>query len=175
VRLFAAVWPPAEVIEVLAAIDRPAIDGLRWTKPEQWHVTLRFLGEVADERVADAEDVVRAVASELSPAEAVVAERLARFGRDIAHVQVSGLRAWGEAFAAAFDTARIGPGSDGRAFIGHITIARAVRRGGGVLSVSGAPLPRGAHRWTATEVALVRSVLGPGGARYSDLAVVPVG
>ncbi|MEA2686121.1 MAG: hypothetical protein QOE93_1316, partial [Actinomycetota bacterium] len=47
-RLFVAVWPPAPLLDAVAALDRPAVPGLRWTGREQWHVTLRFLGAVED-------------------------------------------------------------------------------------------------------------------------------
>ncbi len=45
-RCFVAVLPPPGVLDVLARLDRPAAPGVRWTHPDQWHVTLRFLGEV---------------------------------------------------------------------------------------------------------------------------------
>jgi 2'-5' RNA ligase len=48
VRLFVAVWPNEEVTARIAALDRPEVRGLRWTTPDQWHVTLRFLGQVED-------------------------------------------------------------------------------------------------------------------------------
>ena len=47
-RAFVAVTVPPKVVDVLAAMERPAFDNLRWTTPEQWHVTLRFLGEIPD-------------------------------------------------------------------------------------------------------------------------------
>ena len=46
-RLFVAVWPPDDVIDVLADLPRPEVAGVRWTTRGQWHVTLRFLGHVA--------------------------------------------------------------------------------------------------------------------------------
>ena len=46
VRLFVAVSAPESVIGVLLGVDRPEVAGLRWTTEPQWHVTLRFLGEV---------------------------------------------------------------------------------------------------------------------------------
>ena len=30
-RLFVAVWPPDDVLDAVAALERPAQDGLRWT------------------------------------------------------------------------------------------------------------------------------------------------
>ena len=47
-RLFVAVWPPADVLDAIEALDRPARQGVRWTGRDQWHVTLRFLGRVDD-------------------------------------------------------------------------------------------------------------------------------
>ena len=48
VRLFVAVWPPESVVEMLLGLDRPEGPDLRWTTEPQWHVTLRFLGDVDD-------------------------------------------------------------------------------------------------------------------------------
>ncbi|MER3453020.1 MAG: RNA 2',3'-cyclic phosphodiesterase, partial [Acidimicrobiia bacterium] len=47
-RLFVAVWPPEEVLDVVAKLPRPGVVGLRWTSREQWHVTLRFFGSVPE-------------------------------------------------------------------------------------------------------------------------------
>ena len=63
-RLFVAVWPPPEVLDLVAEIDRPALAGVRWTTRDQWHVTLRFLGrmdgiEAAAARLAEAAAAVR--------------------------------------------------------------------------------------------------------------------
>ena len=52
-RLFVAVWSPDEVLRELAAMPRPEVDDLRWTKPERLHITLRFLGQ-CDEAEATA-------------------------------------------------------------------------------------------------------------------------
>jgi len=51
VRLFVAVVPPGDVLDRLAALRRPPRPGVRWTRREQWHVTLRFLGEVDESAV----------------------------------------------------------------------------------------------------------------------------
>jgi len=53
-RLFAAVWPPAEVLDhldlALAAVRRaPAgSSSARWTAREAWHLTTAFYGDVPD-------------------------------------------------------------------------------------------------------------------------------
>ena len=44
-RLFVALTLPAPVRSALAALPTPMI-GVNWARPEQFHVTLRFLGDV---------------------------------------------------------------------------------------------------------------------------------
>ncbi|HEX3956436.1 MAG TPA: RNA 2',3'-cyclic phosphodiesterase [Trebonia sp.] len=54
-RLFIALAPPAFVVADLDATLAPLRGtrrDLRWTSTEAWHVTLAFLGEVAEERLA---------------------------------------------------------------------------------------------------------------------------
>ena len=82
-RLFVAVWPPPPVVDVLASLERPTVDGLRWTTPAQWHVTLRFIGSADPSEVGPLPDV-RGRAVSLGPA----TERL---GRHVLAVPVQGL------------------------------------------------------------------------------------
>lgn len=44
-RLFVAIPLPDIVIEKLCSLNKP-MPGLKWTNPEQYHLTLRFLGDV---------------------------------------------------------------------------------------------------------------------------------
>jgi 2'-5' RNA ligase len=154
-RLFAAVWPPHDVVARLAALPRPDVPGLRWTAPDQWHVTLVFLGERELEAVA--REFHRAVlppgpvAAELGPA-------TDRFGRRIVHVPVAGLD------EVAASVRAVLPGDDDRPFHGHLTLARARdRRGADVSSVVGVPLQAS---FPVSEVTLVASRLGRGPAGY---------
>lgn len=50
-RLFVALALPAPVRDTLVAVGRP-LDGVSWTRPEQLHLTLRFLGDVPEEKIA---------------------------------------------------------------------------------------------------------------------------
>ena len=170
-RLFVAVWPPPEVVEVLAALERPAVDGVRWTTPSQWHVTLRFLGEVADEAVPDVEGWFRTACATLAPVEARLAEATARFGRGVLHVPVDGLAPWAASVGGDVPGGVARPPAGGP-FAGHVTLARARRGRASVAALAGRPLPPGARSWTASSAALVRSRLGPGGSVYTDLARV---
>ena len=55
-RMFVALLPPDPVVEDLAEFLAPrqeAGDGLRWTVPDQWHVTLAFFGDVTERHLDD--------------------------------------------------------------------------------------------------------------------------
>jgi 2'-5' RNA ligase len=160
-RLFVAVSPPDEVLERVAALDRPDVAGLRWTDRAQWHVTLRFLGRVDDVAVAvEALDRVRA-----APAEASLGPAVGRFGQRVLHVPVTGLDQVAAAVVGA--TAQVGEPPEERTFAGHLTLAR-VRQGMKVdlRALSGQPV---AGRWPVAEVCLMESHLSPKGARYEVL------
>ena len=159
-----AVWPPAEVVGAVAALDRPARPGLRWTTPEQWHVTLVFLGNVAGPAVAGVASGLSALRAPV--ATAVLGPATHRLGRAVLVAPVTGL----DALAAAVG-AVVPPGPDaGRPFAGHLTLARASGRRGVVpAALAGTPL---SARWEVSEVALVRSHPRSSGARYETLAVV---
>ena len=57
IRLFTALALPEDLRSRLAAF-RGGIDGARWVAPEDLHITLRFVGEIAEDR---AENVVEAL------------------------------------------------------------------------------------------------------------------
>lgn len=155
-----AVWPPADVVASLAAMPRPDVDGLRWTTEDQWHVTLRFLGEGAVDDAGAALKTVDAPATT-----AVMGPATGRFGRRILHVPVAGL----DDVAAAVWSA-LGP--EDRAFNGHLTLARARdRRGVDLRGLCDVPL---AGEWRVDELTLVASHLNPKGARYEVVDRVPL-
>ncbi|PZS18348.1 MAG: RNA 2',3'-cyclic phosphodiesterase [Acidimicrobiales bacterium] len=162
-RLFVAVWPAPEVVTTLAELPRPGIDGVRWTKPEQWHVTLRFLGEVTDldgalgalDRI-DVAPMVGTVA-EMGPATAC-------FGRHVLQVPVEGLDALAAEVLVA--TGEVG-GAPGAPFSGHLTLARARSRGIDLRPLAGVAV---SVRWPVAAITLVASSLGGTGSRYRILA-----
>jgi 2'-5' RNA ligase len=148
------------VLDAIERLPRPPQRGVRWTTREQWHVTLRFLGD-ADE------SVVRRVLDrvEVPVAEAHLGPAARRLGRGVLCVPVAGLEALATAVIEA--TRSIGRPPDHRTFEGHVTLAR----------VNGPP-PRVSEpidcQWTVATFALVRSHLGGGPARYESLATWPL-
>jgi 2'-5' RNA ligase len=53
-RLFVAVWPPEDVAADLTSLPRKDQRGARFVAPDNWHITLRFLGEAQPEHVIEA-------------------------------------------------------------------------------------------------------------------------
>jgi 2'-5' RNA ligase len=161
-RLFVAAELPAatrrSLVEALPRCDGP---GLRWVPPEQWHVTLRFLGEVAEGAAVEAVSGLVA-----RPALAVLGPRVERLGRAVVCVPVDGLDGLATAVLAA--TAGLGRPPE-RPFAGHLTLGR--RRDGRARDVLGAPV---SLSFPVPEVVLVRSTLDPVGARHEALLRVPL-
>lgn len=171
-RLFAAAWPPSEVVAVLSSLDRPVLDAVRWTTPDQWHVTFAFLGNVARSRIDDVGAALVGATSLLTgPPEAVLGPTTERVGRSILCVPVRGLDDL--AVAVRRGLRSVAPDADlDRPFDGHLTLARARGRRAMPASRAGAPL---VARWHVRDVGLIRSELSPSGARYTTLlsAAVP--
>jgi 2'-5' RNA ligase len=166
-RLFVATWPPEEVLDALRSIPRPDQPDLRFTTEDQWHVTLRFLGNVDEEAVPRVVDAL-AVLGACGAVEAEVLPAPKRLGRTAVVLDVDGLAPVAAAVAGAVGHL----GGDDRPFHGHVTLARMRRPGrwpsGGIGGLA-EPI-----RWRAGEVALVRSRLGRGPAAYETLTTVPL-
>lgn len=71
-RLFVALAIPREVKETLAALRgelEPGLPALRWVRPEGIHLTLAFLGEVAENRLETIRTALAGCLGELAPME----------------------------------------------------------------------------------------------------------
>jgi RNA 2',3'-cyclic 3'-phosphodiesterase len=177
-RLFVAVVPPAVVADCVehwllpvraaweTAGEQGGPGGLRWTTREQWHVTLRFLGDVPL-RAAGA-----ALAAVTAPAvEARLGPRLRSLGTGVLCLPVRGLEDLAGSVASATD--ELGRPPDRRPFRGHLTLARArsvrraPRRAGSSVASSADPI---VERFPVGEIQLMRSTLRPSGAVYDVVA-----
>jgi 2'-5' RNA ligase len=171
VRVFVGLWPPPPVLDALEALPRPDHPALRWTTRDQWHVTLRFLGEL-DEGVVTG--LVERLEQEL---EGVAASDLTlgpditwldRAGRSPLVAPVTGADDLAASVAQAAGGHTI---EDARPFRAHLTLAR-VRRGKvAPRGLAGPPLDAS---WVADRVSVVRSHLGADGARYETVAEIPL-
>ena len=161
-RLFIAVWPPEEVVSELTGLHRKDQRGVRFVPPENWHITLRFIGDADPDRVVDALDGCShpCVHTRLGPAVDMLAERalvIPAAGLDDLADHVSSL------------TSQIGKPTRQR-FFGHLTLARvkpnvAMPRALGTLVSA---------EFDVDEIALVQSRLHPEGARYETIETWPL-
>jgi 2'-5' RNA ligase len=157
-RLFVALWPSPSVVEVIAALPRAEVDGLRWTVPEQWHVTMRFFGD------ADLDDALEACGRiDAVACDATLGPRVERLGRGVVVAPVHGLDAIAGAVIDA--TSAVGRPPDDRPFRGHVTLART--KGGARSALVGQSV---SAAWRARDITLVRSDLHSHGARYTTVA-----
>jgi 2'-5' RNA ligase len=172
VRCFVAAWPSAEVVAALAGLPRPASKRLRWSGEDQWHVTLRFFGELSPVQVDEATVVLSEVARGLPGDLTARGGPATRFlGPGLLIWPIDGLGPAAGPVGRA--TAHLGQPPPDRPFIGHVTIARGAR---------GADLRQAPHllsplsaSWPVTFLALVHSQLGAGGARYRDVCTFRLG
>ncbi len=167
-RLFVAVEVPAgvraEVVRALDEVRAVAPAGLRWSDPSRWHLTLAFLGEVAEARLPDLQTrLARAAARH--PALSLRIAGAGRFGGGVlwAGVRAEGARpdVLGRLAASVSAAARhAGIPQQEQRFRPHLTLARAARPVDlrdlvdRLAGLAGSP-------WTAEAVHLVRSTLGP--------------
>ena len=167
VRLFVAVRLPDPITELLATLPRPDHQRLRWTTPAQWHVTLRFLGEVDEpDGVVDA---LGAGLSGVGAVDAVLGPATEWFpGRRVLHVPVTGLddlaggcapspRDGGEAANRATPPTSRWPGSGARVVDPTVS--------------GGTPV---AGHFAVDQIAVMASLLGAGPAVYDVLGTVPL-
>lgn len=165
-RLFVAVSLPDPITELLAALPRPDHQRLRWTTPTQWHITLRFLGEV--EEPAGVVDAVAGL-SGVGAVDAALGPATQWFpGRRVLHVPVTGLDDLAERVHAL--TGRWGRGGEPR-YSAHITLARVGGQGRGPAGLSGTPV---AGHFAVHQLAVMASLLGAGPAVYNVLGTVPL-
>ncbi len=187
-RVFVGLWPPSDIVEVLVetqqAVRRRLPGGLlRWIAPDQVHVTLRFLGEVADARM---DDLVRELRSAVS---ASTAFQLSLNGLGVfpaterPRVLWAGLKGDLPALGSLQQgVRRASEGftvhSDDKPFHPHLTLARVgetrhhERREIAAAMERVAPQLRAS--WVAGDVRLVRSELHASGPVYSTLVGIPL-
>ena len=164
-RLFVAVWPPEDALaEVAELVDRvrPLAPELRWALPEQWHLTLAFLGEVAEDALPELSRRLERAARRHEAMTLSLAGG-GRFGDRVLWTRVQGARDQLRQLAASAAAAarRTGIAVEDRPYRPHLTLARARTRAdlrplvAALDSFQGRP-------WVARELHLMRSRLGQG-------------
>lgn len=190
IRLFIALELNEAMQQAMAAVQRSLRQRgdlpVRWVASQQAHLTLQFLGNVVTTHVPM---LVRAVA----PAVARYPTMLLRAGEVGAFPSVDaprvlwlgvrgsddGLIALQRAVADAVRTVA-GVVADRKPFRPHLTLGRVQsgrRDTPGLTAIAAAlarPVAVPPAAWPVGEVALIRSILGPGGSRYTVLERFPL-
>jgi 2'-5' RNA ligase len=189
-RLFVALEIPSVVRDNLAAFikdtqremrdlpEKPPEKRVRWVRPENLHVTLKFIGEVASAKLDGIHSALSTVRTDAGLD--VRFRGLGFFPNEVRPTILwTGLDASTNLQTLAEDIGRAvateGMASEKHAFVPHLTLARFVRPGlGEKLSVA---IQKNSERefgaFQAREFHLIESKLKPSGAEYTTLASFP--
>jgi RNA 2',3'-cyclic 3'-phosphodiesterase len=188
-RLFVAIPMPEAVRNEITGVQQElrrliSHDAIRWTKPEQFHLTLRFLGDVPAERVAALQEAIKVVCAG-ERALCLRAQGAGFFpnawsprviwaGVNDGEGRLAELQIKIEGAVQPFTQE---PGTE--RFAGHVTLGRVKFLNRPEIEKLAAHAQAVKDRlfgeWTADEVKLIRSDLSPGGARHTLLAAIGLG
>lgn len=173
-RTFVAITVPDAVRQALAAVVEDTPDGLRWARPDQWHLTLAFLGDLG----VPAQQIAHLLAPVAAGPVALHLVEPGRFGPGVLWAGVASrpardLPARAEAVRSAL--AAVGFDHHDQQFRPHLTFARRGRRGVSRRDVDWLAERLPDMSWTATEVGVLHSRLEPGlPARHELMATAPL-
>ena len=186
-RCFVAVLPPDEARDHLDEFLEPrrAAAPFRWSAPDQVHLTLAFVGELAERRFEDLVERLERAASRRRPVTTAIAgggafphvagAKVLWAGLDLDADDDVEVQRMADGARAAVN--RAGAPVDGQRFRPHLTVARCA----GATEVSDWVRLLDTYRgptWTIDTLALVQSHLGQGPRgrpRHEVLAELPLG
>lgn len=184
-RLFVAVNLPAGIKDEIGAATAPLRGAgypFRWVDAEALHLTLSFLGEVAESRVETLRDALRAVALRHEPFVLGIGRIGAFPNLRRPRVLWMGTASAGELVRLQAETARVleplGYPPEERAYSPHLTLARArtdARPAAFASLESRAALIAYANEVRIDSLDLMRSHLSRAGARYERIGAAPLG
>ena len=187
IRLFTALGLPDDLRRRLTALQG-GIDGARWVAPHNLHITLRFIGEVPEDRVHDIAAALDGIRTGAFP---VTVAGAGRFGNDSRTRALWAGVERSDALVALhekIDRALIGAGlpPEGRKYTPHVTPARFGAGQSGGRSRGRDPSAGRVLQWLeaqggffavpfeAREFILYESHLGRNGADYLPLESFPL-
>jgi len=166
-RLFTGLEMPADAVDALTGL-RGGLPGARWIDPENYHLTLRFVGDV-DNRTAHA--VAEMLDGIERPVFSITLDGIGVFGGRKPHSVFASVRPCAELTALQAEQERLmqklGLPADSRKFAPHVTVARL--RGVSPAAVASYIETRGGFYWGPIRVArfvLFSSRAGQGGGPY---------
>ncbi len=168
-RLFFALWPPGEVAGALHRLAGAMVgrSGGRLLRPESFHLTLAFLGEVPERRLAELRELADGL--RLPPVD-VCLDRLGYWKHN--QILWAGSREPAPALAALAATLQekllaAGFLTEVRPLVPHVTLLRKILHPGELPDL-------GPFAWRAGELVLARSWRSDRGAAYDAIARWPL-
>jgi 2'-5' RNA ligase len=164
------------IVESVRGAADPDVRDVRWVRLDGLHLTLRFIGLVAEDRLAAIETVLDRVAASAVPFEVAIEgagafpssgrPRVLWLGVSDGHENLAGI-----AGTLSEELAAIGLEPDDRPYRGHLTVARADGiRSGPVVARRLVDAAAGRRTtFTAKELVLFQTISGGGPARYERL------
>lgn len=188
VRAFVAVKLPDEVIEFLrqvqSGLKKEGLDikDVKWVRPENIHLTLKFLGDIKSSEIDAIGSAIKAAAAPFPPL-ALSASGLGAFpGVKRPRVLWSGVGGDLEALSslhARLDEAlsTVGIEKETKKFKGHLTLARIKGRVKPEIIIDAVSRygNKASPVFTAESLYLIKSDLKPSGPLYTDLLCAPMG
>lgn len=168
-RLFVAVPVPEGLREKLADLGKEIEqDGIRFVKPENMHLTLKFMGEVDEGKVPDIEEKLKGIS--FAPASCSLKGIGVFPNENYIRVVWAGCESGGALEKLAKDVMDALHGyGDNRPFSAHLTIAR-VKRKLDLKAFIQKHKEEVFGEFETKEFHLIKSVLKPGGPEYSVVA-----
>jgi len=183
-RLFVAVQLPDAVREAIGRAQerlRSVGADVSWVKPGNTHVTLKFLGETDERRLAQVRGALRLAAAGAVRFSARMAG-LGSFGGRVPRVVWAGIAEGAEPMAQLAarvdgELARLGFPRERRAFASHATLGRvrSPREAAELLAAVRTEERTEFGTWTVTETTLMQSQLNPQGSIYTVLDLFVLG
>jgi 2'-5' RNA ligase len=180
-RVFCAIELPSQLLEKISAhIDRLRItvpdSPASWSRPENVHLTLKFIGEIAQERVRDLSQAVANAVIGFSPFEIVIKEtgsfpmqgtpRVFWIDIDDHSGQLAQLQTKLEE-----ECFRFGFQKEARAFNPHLTIARGRKpQGARALATAHKEMSFPATEISVKALSVIRSELSSKGSNYTTIS-----
>jgi 2'-5' RNA ligase len=146
-----------------------------WERPEKLHITLKFLGDIEQARVAVLSDAAARAVAGVEPFELTIDEpgSFPPHGQPrvlwLGIVDATGKLAFMQS-ALETECAAVGFPRESRAFKPHLTLARMRSpHGARELAAAHRETPFEPQRFKVSELIVMLSELGPGGSRYTPL------
>ncbi len=177
IRTFVAVFPPPEVRKALfqAAQNLPTSKEFRLVAPKNIHLTLKFLGDVAEDKLDNIKQALQPIREIHAPFEVSTSAFGAFPSEKKARILWAGIEAGSQNLRTTAEDvenflAPAGFERETRPYLPHLTLGRSRSRQTRLPTPQTSPPPL---RFTVSSIDLLKSAPAPDGVTYSVLATYP--